>query len=258
MVFDRFVYGELVYPHAMGRASNFTRIHARMLERVMHTMRAVIVMCRTDYEVSRELWQARKGDEMIQDDSKFRAAYDLWGQLFTDHFPSIPTVFYDMRRDQYADVVKQVNKKRTPENKGPGIGSFKPHNILIVGEQVNTNVYTNNWAFVDYNKHGASYWLTNIFDNMGYGEDQLYWINALDRNGRETRPEFITDLQPRLVVTLGKPAEIWAERHIKLIKCPIKRCTHPAFHKRFKSAEHYRLIEVLQQDREEQRQGELG
>jgi hypothetical protein len=63
--------------------------------------------------------------------------------------------------------------------------------------------------YVTFRENSCAYWLAQQLEDAGIEENELYWINGYDAHGVATDASFIYDLQPRVVVTLGKLAERW-------------------------------------------------
>lgn len=239
VVFDRFVYGELVYGPLLRRQwqspKAFTPAHARMLERVLLSMQAVLVCAQTDYETTEQLFKERQDQELLKSTKLLKESWSAFHLLFTNNImPSLPKVKYDFQTFSPSDIKAAIESCRPLENKGPGIGHWNPgKSILMVGEQPNAKTTTHGWPFVAGGE--SSLWLAQELDKAKVREDQLYWVNALDAQGIETSPIFLNHLEPRTVIALGKAAEIWCKKHLPGRGAQLFAIPHPQFWKRFKS-----------------------
>jgi hypothetical protein len=222
-----------------------------MLERVLLSLQAVVVMCRPSLELALELWQERAETEMLKKKDAFVEAYELWRELesYSGNW-GLPVVKFDLERDSFQTVKAKVATVRPKPNLGPGIGNWKEGQILVVGEKVNTEIDLLGWPFVA--DTGCSLWLARELELWHVDEQRLYWVNAFTRDGRETDPKFIEALKPDRIVTLGKTAELWAKRNqvARLAKhtgaeAELIHVAHPQFQKRFKSNELYPLKDAL-------------
>lgn len=248
VVFDRFVYGELIYGPILRPASRyrFTQAHVRMLERVMLGMEGVLITAITDLATSQQLWLERQEQELVKDPKQFRTIHNEFEVLFRRDglLPNLPTISFDFTRDKVRDIRNQCLMHRSPPNKGPGIGMFRTGVTLMVGERVNGNTSPHNdWPFVAEGE--SSLWLAQQLDLAEVSEQELYWINAMDADEAETNPSFIKGLIPDRVIALGKSAEIWCKRNIKTKNLPVHAVPHPAFWKRFHSTERYPLHDII-------------
>jgi hypothetical protein len=239
--FDRFLYGERIYGPALRGDRRFQLVHQRMMERVLLSMRAVVVACQPSWETCHGLWLDRVAQdlELVTDEEVFRKIYagyrELWGELVLPHVPySLDDPAQDME-----DRVRAAVDTMTYENEGPGYGNFRPGNVLLVGEQVNPNVAVHDFPFVA--SSGVSLWLTQYLIDNGISERDLYWVNALTLHGRPTNPTFVERLQPTQIIAMGNAAALWC-RQARLDHLQIY---HPQYWKRFRSGEEYALAPLI-------------
>lgn len=246
VVFDRFLYGELIYGPLL-RAKNphkFTQAHCRMLERVLMSMQGVLVCCQTNYLTSQELWKERQETELIQKIDEFRDSYDRFELLFQQtFFPSLPRVFYDLELNTIKETRQAVEMSRPRRNDGPGIGDYNLGSTLIIGEQINEDAAAHvEWPFVA--ATGCSLWLAEQLNEAAVSEKGLYWVNAADHQGVLLDPGFIAQMHPGKIIALGKTAAIWC-RQQKLEG--VAEVPHPQYWKRFRHRDPYALIEALKE-----------
>ena len=250
VVFDRFIYGELVYGPLLRPKTkhDFTSAHARMLERILLSMQGVLIAAQTDFATTRQLFLERQEQELLKSDSQLQTTWELFELLFNSTIlPSLPMVRYDFQQDTLAAIQLAVRNARGLENQGPGLGSWNPGKVtLMVGEQPNTKTTIMGWPFIA--KGESSLWLAQQLDRAEIKEAELYWVNALDQKGIETSPAFIEQLQPTKIIALGKAAEIWCKKHLTSTFAKgldVRAVPHPQFWKRFMSHEPYPLFEAL-------------
>lgn len=235
-LYDRFIYGELIYPQVLGRKTSFTWVQARMLERVLLSMNATLVVCLPPWEVVLAGWESRRAWELLTSEPHLRETYDFYGAL--SDYASLPVLKYDFTKDRVEDLLPEFNTtvSRYPR---PGVGSFDTGNILLVGEEVNKASGHYDWPFVSLT--GVSPWLSQRFEDVGIDEKELYWINAKDGHGLWTDPAFMEELQPSQVIALGNAAYKWC----KLQNIPATKIPHPQAWKRFHHGERYPLLDLL-------------
>lgn len=195
-VFDRLHISEAVYSDvypAPGRGISASR--ARLLERRLLSMGAVVVLALPPYEVCRDNWRARLGEEMYKDEGGHR---DVWlGYLRC--MTHLPVVHYDYTVDSPEYVYEEVGLLAPPVNLGPGQGEFRQGNTLVV---------TTGGDLAEYEDRKLASWL----EGAGVPERGLYWVRALDGDGRRTRGDFIWDLKPDRIVAVGSVASSWCRR----------------------------------------------
>lgn len=231
---DRMYYSELVYSPIYHKVPQRYGNKTRMLDRVIMGYDRVVVMCLPDYETCHKAWASGR-EEMVSDEAEFRKIYDAYAALKIN----TPHVFYDWTKESVDDLVEKVKALDVPKNTGPGIGSFKKGNILIVGDKPSNPIIGIDLPFVHVD--GCSPWLADQLARTDVPESELYWINGFDLKGGMTDPRFIDELEPRAIIALGSQAQRWCEiadvRHL--------RTEHPQFWKRFKGSEQYPLVNML-------------
>ncbi len=240
---DRCWLAEPIYGAAFrGGADRVGVASRRMLDRIALGRDGVVVLCRPPYEKCRETFVQRKGIEYLDTPEQLNDVYRRYGKMVTD----LPVVCYDYTNDNMDDVIDRVVKARGPVNTGPGIGHWDPgHVTLMVGDRMNGKPGDplSDLPFVSFNEGGCSAWLARGLESASVPEDELYWINAFDRNGDATWDDFVGELSPKKVIALGENAAAWcAAAGVKY-----SRVQHPQFWKRFRSSEHYPLFSLLEE-----------
>lgn len=239
LVFDRLHIGEQVYGPLCRGKDTLPPHERRMLERVLLSLRAVLVLATPPDEMALRAWRLRQNLEMFKDEELIRKSLRLFGTVQT----CLPVVWYNYVAMTPAQARLAVEVKRPAANEGPGIGNWAPgHVILMVGERCNDE---RGLPFVS--KTGSSPWLAKLLDQWGVEERHLYWVNALDEHGEWQDSGFLTKLRPRAIVSLGATATQWADAawddpSLSRFKYHV---VHPAFQKRFRHDQHYHLEEVL-------------
>lgn len=238
VIFDRLHLGEHVYGPIYRDGSRLSLAHSRMIDRVLLGYGAVAVLCLPPFEVARNNWQGRSESEMFPNDvAKYSQVWGAYNVL--DTYTHLPVVRYDFTTHSPSMLMTAVSYAHTSPNCGPGTGSFSPGNTLIVGEQISNVNDLTPWPFVG--QSGCSLWLAQQLDKWAVNEQDLYWINALDRHGKPTDDEFLNLLQPKKVIALGNAANEWC----KSSGLDFHKVHHPQYHKRFKSNEYYELEGLL-------------
>jgi hypothetical protein len=117
--------------------------------------------------------------------------------------------------------------------------------ILIVGDQPGPrapdNVEYHHTPF--YSKLYSGGWLNEQLVLNDIAEDRLMWINSASKAGYPAPPDILKAKKWTAVIALGNNAYHWVHLHgmVEAIKV-----SHPQFHKRFKAAERYVLLDVLE------------
>lgn len=239
VVLDRFHLGEQVYGPIFRGKDALGAAGRRMLERYLLSRRTLVVVALPPFDTAYKNWKDRKS---------------LGGEMFADHYGDVyagfrnlktqlPTITYDYTRDtQESFALKYINQLPKNLNHGPGVGSFREGVTLIVGEQCADP--TDPLAFPFIGRGGCSEWLAERLEEADVDEKNLYWINAVQNDGRWTDVGFIDRLKPARIFLLGQVAKEWW----KPLGQPgdvVRYFPHPQSHKRFKHHEPYDLIEAL-------------
>jgi hypothetical protein len=142
-----------------------------------------------------------------------------------------------MIKTRYENRIKLARDTNAPY----GVGAWKAHNILLVGEQAaNPSINSEQQPFCS--EHGCSGWLNNKLEEAGIPEEKLFWVNALNNDGSPANLRTINHiLQPKAIIALGKVAE----KHCNEFFVPFTYVPHPQYWKRFKYSIEYPLIKIL-------------
>lgn len=237
VLFDRLHLGERVYGPVYRNADMLGAVRQRMLERVLLSYETAVALMVPAYEDALRAWRERseRGEEMLTEEEHFRAVYEGFKELDT-HLPMIVVNPFVETAEDIRDFLDQV---RCPENLGPGIGSFTPGNVLIVGEQADLLDHdATPYPFVG-GEQGT--WVSQQLEDADIGEHHLYWVNALSPDGTTTKHQFVEYLQPDKVIALGKVAATWC----RLAGFAYDEVPHPLYWMRFQENKSYPLIELL-------------
>jgi hypothetical protein len=238
---DRTYYSELIYSPIYHKTPQRYANRTRMLDRMILTTGRALIVCLPDYETCHKAWASGR-EEMVSDEAQFKAIYDA----YTTMKFNTPHVFYDWTKETLDDLAEKLAAVTMYENKGPGIGNFKPGNILIVGDTANNPIIDNiDLPFVHWD--GCSPWLAMQLDYAGIPETELYWVNGFRLDGGIQSKDFLDDLKPRLIVALGEEAARWCE----IADLKHTRVEHPQYWKRFRTADPYPLVNLLRGHYEE-------
>lgn len=229
---DRLHLSEQAYGPSVRGKDALPASQRRMLERVLLSKQAVVILCLPPVEVCLKAFNSRPETEYLQKEELLRAVYARYDtQLTTD----LPTVSYDYTSNKVAELLEKVELARSPLNLGPGVGQFSQRSTLLVGDQLNQG----DFPFVSLT--GCSPWLADQLESAGVGEDQLYWVNAKTAADQPTDPDFIDKLQPAKVIALGEVAAGWCrDAGVVHVQVP-----HPQFWKRFHHRRPYPLLKEL-------------
>lgn len=242
-IFDRFVYGELIYGPVFRNDRSLTPWMVRMIERVLLSMETTLVIALPLWDRVYENWSSRRGEEMLKQETQLKAVFDRYAKLAYRSLdgmtlPNVPLQVYD-----YTSTRPFTFHARSQPNHGPGIGHFMRGNVLLLGEQCNPNTHIEEWPFIAVN--GSSAWLTQQLEYGRVPEANLYWANVKRLDGAPLNPRFIDELEPSAIVALGAEARKWAERYVPNLRC--EPMPHPSYWKRFNGDIPYPLIPFLQE-----------
>lgn len=127
-----------------------------------------------------------------------------------------------------------------------GIGNPLTMKLLLVGDQVNTNV---TWRGLPFDAGASAKYLNHCLNEANIQGSEVYLINSKNRKGKETDPSEIRSVlgwssyvKPR-AVALGKVADRWLTMH------GIDHATleHPQFRRRFKIAKTAEYVNQLKE-----------
>ncbi len=250
-VFDRLHVGERVYGPVYRGTDRLGAHGHRAVDRYLAGRSAVLVVVLDDEHEIIKCWRARQSSEMYKDEDKLREVCRRYsdGDLIVTSY--LPATMYRWRTGSTAErLMRWVRKNAPPLNRGPGIGWFKPGNVLVVGEQAGGD-RSINAPFVD--DGGCSAWFNQLLVDNHVPESELYWINALTLDGALTDARFLRDLRPRAVIALGKWAQRWVDEvdvsyPLDLTGAKIYRYAHPQHHKRFKHKEPYPALQAFNEE----------
>jgi adenylate kinase family enzyme len=238
---DRLYYSELVYSPIYHKTPQRYGNRTRMLDRMVLSEGRVVIACLPDYETCHKAWSSGR-EEMVSDEAQFKAIYDAYAAMKYN----TPHVTYDWTKETLDDLAEKLTAVEVYTNRGPGIGNFKPGNILIVGDTASNPLIDNiDLPFVHW--EGCSPWLAMQLDYAGVPESELYWVNGFRLDGGIQSKDFVDELQPRLIVALGEEAARWCE----IADLKHTRVEHPQYWKRFRHADQYPLVNLLRGHYEE-------
>lgn len=211
----------------------------RYLERVALSRRGIVVVPFTPLEDCRR----RRPPVSEEAEATLRLAYE--GFVFVQTLTALPVVYVSADA-HIRNLWNELIRLRPPENKGPGIGHWKPHAVTLLVGEAPSETSDPRMPFVEPNLklNNCSAWLAGQLEAGGIREDALYWINAQDRDRRWTDPEFLDALKPRRVVALGDAAERWCG---VVARVEHRTAPHPQQWRRFHAGRPYPLIDLLKE-----------
>lgn len=118
--------------------------------------------------------------------------------------------------------------------------------ILIVGDRPGPQAPDDTESYHHtpfYSKYHSGGWLNEQLVLNDIAEDRLMWINSANKAGLPFQPDILKARKWTAVIALGNNAYDWVRIHgvIEAIKV-----SHPQYHKRFKAAERYVLLDTLE------------
>jgi hypothetical protein len=238
VVCDRAWQAEPIYGAAFRDGADRIGVaYRRMLERVALSAQAVVVYCLPPRDRCLSAWRERRGKEYLQTEKQLRAVYRGYQRAAIREV--LPHFTYDYTASRPGVVVKQLAALRSPRNQGPGIGAWRPGEVIVlVGDISNASIAEiPDLPFVNFSRKGCSAWLAEDLEACGVPETRLYWINARLPNGAPTSARFLERLRPLSVIALGGNAAAWCATH----RVDHVRVDHPQHHKRFHHRRPYPL-----------------
>lgn len=246
VLMDRAWLSEPVYGPVMRDENRIDVARRRCLERVALACQTVVVLCLPPFETCKKNYLTRKALEYLPTEHHLQLVHEGFTQLWQmAHRAAVPMICYDytstdLGRSSFVDLTESV---RPAENFGPGVGAWKPGQVtLLVGEAVNRNTAAALLPFVSWDPGGCIGWLSRQLEDWGVGEDELYWINAVDAKGHDVDPRpWLDQLNPKRIVAMGETATTWCLEH----KLRHDSIAHPQHWKRFKHNQPYPLKRIL-------------
>jgi len=243
-VWDRLHIGEQVYGPIYRDRDTLGDVGRRMVERYILGRQGVVIFALPDVEMVVQSFRERLGDEMFRHDDweanvrKQHAKFSLAGTW-------LPWLAWNYATDDPREIKEQALRLRPPYNAGPGVGDFTSDGILIIGEQPNPKQQGEfaEMALPFISRQGCSPWLAEKMDEGHIPERGMYWVNARDRKGRVTDPDFLERLKPKHVVALGTEAKMWAQMQ----GLTPEYFVHPSCWMRFHYQKPYPLIDRLKE-----------
>lgn len=219
VVYDRHYLGETVYGPICRDRSLLSRGQVILLERLVRAGGSRVVVCLPSYLTVVQNWMNKK-DDYVQQAERLSAIYDAYQRLMAGN-----PLYERYNYQENGGTFKREKRLSLP----PGvIGSPNPR-LLLVGEQVNTNLTSTDWAF--FANNGSSGFLNDALIQAGIPEQHLAFMNARDANGRpKDLGKIVQDIQPLVILALGKVAERDLHRAGLVV---FQTIPHPQHTKRF-------------------------
>lgn len=250
---DRSWLSEPIYGHVYRNGVDRIGVgQRRMLERLAISTQSVAIIMLPPREVAVKNFITRRDDEYLDTVVQLNDVYDGYVNLVKNGGIGIPYLKYDWTTESAASVLEHAMTIRSPENKGPGSGAWRPGLVtLIVGDRygptinersckVNLPLAAPQLPFAPFNNTGCSAWFATQLERLHIPERELYWVNAYGGDGKPTDPEFIERLNPKRIIALGGVAGRWLQQSGIHDYKPVN---HPAYQKRFHHHEPYTTLE---------------
>ena len=129
----------------------------------------------------------------------------------------------------------------------PGLG-VAGATALVVGDRLNTcwarHHPTLDWPFISAQKNGCSAWLAERLEEGGVAEEDLHWVDAYTARDTAISAVFVGQMNPRIIVALGKHAARWCSNN----GLKYKETHHPEYWRRYQPGKRYILPRLLKGD----------
>lgn len=231
-IYDRFLYGELVYSKVKKRETTMNTHGFYCLDMMLASVPHVVIWCRPEWEeVQRRLLLEPDGYVNI---GEARQIYEEYDERMYDLAANV--VMYDgTNKDTVIKACDQVMDKKAWEtflhwkHQGmPGIGTLNP-DILIVGERYN---FAAKYQITFWSKSGA--YLFDAFRDLGISFKKLHFTNSISPQLTQITKEQIKLLNPRVILPLGNVSQT-------VVKVATNqmwpRIPHPSYYSRFRSGD---------------------
>ena len=243
-IWDRCWLSEPIYGQAYRDGSRLDQYERMILERIALRHGAVVVLCLPPWEVVKEKWLERKGEEYLDKVEQLQSVYDHYSTL--RNWTDLPVVLFDYTRHNREQLWKDISRVRPPVQTqlyARTAGSLGAR-VVLVGDKPSELTDESTWhqfPFCSFSKTGCSRWLTAQLYKAGIKELDLYWVNANDQAFLSLST--LKDRNFDYVIALGaEAAKTLGDQGI-----PHVQFEQPMAHKRFKGAETYPLIPYLTQ-----------
>jgi thymidylate kinase len=249
VVLDRSWLSERIYGDAFRGGHDRLGPRLRLVERLAWRCATLVVRLDAPWDAICAGYAARKGVEMLENETQLRRIYDDYLKLET----SLPagglatfTIADDgIRRyplDKLLFDVEFFRKHRAsvPHPLAVGSAGNLGAPILIVSDgypNVQDGEPLIQWPFGSLSGRGCSIWLAMRLAEAGIGEDRLCWANA-----DSIAPDFAAPKGPHVVALGGRAGERLAELGIDHARFP-----HPQTYKKFYADEPYPVIQYIKE-----------
>lgn len=239
-VWDRSWLSERIYGQAMrGGKDRLGDWRTRMLERVAFAQQAVVVFCLPPFDVCKQGWLQRKGQDYLPDDTRLRRVYDSYAKgVEDDQLTALPFLTYDYTQDSVSELMAAIMAAKPAKSKlcTDGIGHWHTDSVVLVGDRCSRHGIQN-LPFVSFHGGGCSAWLAQQLEDWDVSEQELYWVNSAGLG-----VNWLDEIdRPRKFVALGVHAEKWCQH----AGVPHQAVPHPQYWKRLKHSDPYPLKEAL-------------
>lgn len=230
----------------MGERTHIGKQFRRMLDRIALGVNAQIAYCTADTRTYAANWTSFRPDvEYGTMAPLIERMHQAWESLPAEGL-KLTRIHTNSGFDEDIELLMDRARLLSGGNSGPGIGAWNPGNVvLLIGDRHGPSIQPYqvefNLAFCDMAKAGSSYWLCSQLEEFKIQERHLYWINAFDKTGAPTDPEFLHRLRPIAILSMGDSAERWCTQY----GVPHEQFTHPQYHKRFHFRQPYPLAQRL-------------
>lgn len=252
VIMDRSWLSEAIYGPVARGTNRIDVARRRVLERVALSANTVVVYCLPSLNTCVTNYLKRKALEYLPNESQLAEVYRRFYQESIYPVRVLRSYQYDYTRDDPQTFIEDVERSRAlPHPRWstglvvPTVGHFARDVTLLVGDQVNPGTTAvADLPFVSWDPQGCTAWLSEQLEAWGVSEASLCWVNARDPHGYEASSRFLSELQPRQIISMGEAARAWVANS-GFNDITSYHVVHPQYHRRFLSKEGYPLRECL-------------
>lgn len=218
----------------------------RYLDRLALSRRGIVVVPDTPFVMCEESYRKRKGLEYLDNIDQLRLVWQEYERLHEwTHLP----VLRVSRRESVKNLLEIIEEHRPKLNQGPGVGNWDPDQVTLLVGEATSDAHNADLPFIapSLKQDNCSAWLVTELEKHNIKESELYWINAKNRDGGSTSPDFLEKLRPARVIALGSVAAAWCHKIARVggAEVALFELPHPQHWKRFHHHEPYALFDIL-------------
>jgi hypothetical protein len=198
VVLDRFHKSEAVYGELTRGTNRLTYMHCALLDRAALRCGAVQVNCMTSWDLTKSIFNVRRTEEMLDNDSQLRLIWNAYGN-YGNFTHNIPELEYDFTTEPSGVDHSKILALRTPRH---AVGARTAGNLRAT----NVVVFSSSYKPVDSFLHNL-----NVLQNNSL----VMAATALRNSASGVCPEYSTlwvdaaELTTRESFTMGSDARVF-------------------------------------------------